>query len=130
MTGGPQVGVYSYASSGADPKTQFVFNVGRFRDPQGQVQFAGKNGTDPTVQDWILSDNRVKAVVRDCQILAMDLLKPHPPSDKPRTEWVSFSFFDHHGKWIAPAVAELVAKDLTSKGFKVAVHHLTLRGKP
>lgn len=129
-----QVGVYSFGDKCAkQPVSQFEFNVSKLRDPAGQKQFSSLSGVAPEVRDWVSADLRVAGIVADCRILANDLLTPKPVSDGIKTEvratskWVSFSFRDIHGKWISPAVAELVADALSKDGFNVTVTHWGLR---
>ena len=129
---GPAVGIYSFgANSSNGPAAQFEFDVTLFRDPTGQKQFNGLNGTDPTVRDWVSSDRRIPAVLDHCTLLAKDLLTPRIKNGhgdgEPISKWISFSFKDYHGKWIAPAVAEKVAERLTGLGFTVLVVHHTLK---
>ena len=123
----PQIGIYSYSKSKNDKKAsgQFDFNVSTIRDPAGQKQFAGLNGTHPEVRDWVAVDKRISIIIADCLILADDLIKPKGVigSEKSACKWLSFSFSDFHGKWTAPAVAESVANALSDEGYLVAVHH-------
>ena len=125
----PEIGIFSYGSSKEASETsgQFEFDVSSLRDPSGQKQFNGFNGVYPNVRDWVGTDRRVPIIIRDCLLLADDLIKPKPQGDskvpKAMSVWLSFSFKDFHGKWIAPAVAELVAERLSKEGFNVAVHH-------
>ena len=107
----PVVGIYSFGSKNSSaPAAQFSFDVSAFRDPTGQKQFEGKDGTDPEVVKWVLCDDRARAVVAHCLLLADDLVKPKVRGDKAeptaQSQWLSFSFKDFHGKWTAPAVAE------------------------
>ena len=128
----PQIGIYSYGTSKQQDYTgQFEFDVSLLRDPAGQKQFLGFNGLYPQVRDWVGVDRRVPIIIRDCQLFADDMALPKPKEgqDKPApiSPYISFAFKDFHGKWIAPAVAELVADVLSKKGFRVAIHH---RGIP
>ena len=120
----PNIGVYS-GSIDNHPQGQFEFNVTGFRDPSGQVQFKSAglaNGIYPDVRDWVGRDRRVPIILRDCRLIAEDLLA-NKSDGKPVSSWLSFSFADHHGRWIAPAIAELVANHLSEAGFNVLVHH-------
>jgi hypothetical protein len=126
----PQIGVYSF---GADaPKqmlAQFEFDVTTFRDPTGQKQFTTfTDGTVPAVRDWVAQDRRIPAVVEQCLMLADDMLQKK--NDKEAiSSWVSIAFKDHHGRWIAPAVAECVADALSDAGYRVSVVHDGLKPK-
>lgn len=124
----PDIGVYSSGSKSpvGVASGQFEFNVSYLRDPAGQKLFVGLNGTYPDVRDWVKEDRRVPVIVKDCLILADDIRKPKTRAggqNGPMSTWLSFSFQDFHGKWVAPAVAELVANALSEAGYNVAVHH-------
>lgn len=124
----PNIGVYSYPKDGHKTVTtgQFEFDVSTFRDPSGQKTFAGLNGLDKYVIEWVGQDRRVAVLIRDCKLLAEDLVRPKLDG-KSICEWFSIAFKDHHGKWIAPAIAEIVADALSNDGFNVAVYHSELR---
>lgn len=124
----PQIGIYSYGNiQPQDFAGQFEFDVSTLRDPAGQQQFKGMNGLYPEVRDWVGSDRRVSIIIKDILLLSDDMAKPKAKEGKstpePISPYVSFSFKDHHGKWISPAIAELVADVLIKEGFRVAVHH-------
>ena len=136
----PTVGIYSFGVKGnITPKCQFTVDVTKFRDPSGQKQFKNLNGIDPEVRDWVGEDARMAGVVENCLLIADDLLKPKAVADgekttvAPASAWLSIAFKDHHGRWAAPAVAELVAEALSKAGFTVATTHYGLKeadGKP
>jgi hypothetical protein len=131
----PTIGIYSYGVKGsARPTAQFDFDVSKWRDPSGQKQFAGRtSGQEPEVRDWAGEDNRTEAVISACLLLANDLVKPHPRGNGttttliPESAWLSFAFHDVHGRWAAPAIAELVADALDKAGYTVAVAHHGLK---
>ena len=131
----PTIGVYSMGSvNGSDRQfSQFQFDVNKLRDPCGQKQFYGMTGRNVEVQTWLKVDERVAAITRECLLLADDLVKPKPREDGTRTEvrpastWLSFAFRDFHGKWIAPAMAEIVAHELSDAGYTVALFHRELK---
>ena len=132
----PVIGVYSFgAKGGKSPVTQFECDVTEWRDPAGQKQFKKVNGTHPDVRGWMKEDKRVQAVINHCLLLADDLVKPKSREVGETTQvealsgWLSFSFKDHHGKWAAPAVAELVARALSNAGYFVGVRHVNLDQK-
>ena len=131
----PSIGVYSYPTKGLSGVTaQFEFDVSGFRDPAGQKQFKGRtklseagslvplNGVDSEVYEWVAKDPRIPAIIGDCRILAEDQIRPKADG-KALSVWLSLSFKDYHGIWIAPAVAELVANALSDDGFNIVVHH-------
>lgn len=126
----PDVGIYSFGvKSKTLPKAQFEFDVTNFRDPSGQKQFRGLCGMDPAVVTWVAQDPKVQAIVDQVRMLVADLRMPITSADgkstSPRSQWISFSFKDYHGKMIAPAVAEYVAATL-DKDLAVMVQHYGL----
>lgn len=127
----PQIGVYSYGSKGikGEISAQFEFDVTQFRDPSGQKQFKGAKGSDPDVRDWVCQDRRLPAILDMCILLAEDLLKPrkHGGTEEVISHWLSLAFKDHHGKWIAPAIAEAVANRLSDANYRVLVVHHDLQ---
>lgn len=128
----PQIGIYSFGlNTVKQPSAQFEFDVSKFRDPVGQKQFNRALGTCPDVRDWVGQDKRVAGVIQMCQLLAEDLVRPHKKADGKEeaiSGWLSISFKDHHGKWISPAIAELVANQLDADGFSVIVLHHEIVG--
>ena len=133
----PQIWIYSYATAAQKSMAgQFEFDVSQFRDPAGQKQFLGRDvcGIDAEVRDWVGQDRRVPALVKECRLLAEDLIRPKQtgitngvPQEKAPCQWLSISFRDHHGKWIAPAIAELVANALSDDGFTITVYHSSVK---
>ncbi len=125
----PNVGIYSYASNGSrNIVGQFEFDVSSFRDPLGQKQFLTKSsGIDPEVRDWVGQDHRVPILIKECRMLAEDLIRHKKDGQAAPSTWLSFSFKDFHGKWISPAVAELVADELSNAGFMVTVYHSAIK---
>jgi len=129
----PTIGVYSLGlksnKGNAKQFAQFEFDVTKFRDPTGQKQFKGKSGLDKEVQAWVREDARVESVVKDCLLLADDLVTVRVKTEGSKTEstaasgWLSFAFRDHHGLWAAPAIAEIVARALSEKGYVVVIMH-------
>lgn len=125
-----EIGIFSSMLKGKARVGQYEFDVSTLRDPSGQVQFALVDGTFPQVRDWVKKDRRVPIIVKDCLLLSDDLMKPKKKNGeviKPLSVWLSFSFVDHHGKWAAPSVAEIVADALSEAGYVVAVHHACLQ---
>lgn len=126
-----RIGLYSFGDKGkVRPSTQFTFDVTKFRDPAGQKQFNGvSNGTHQAVRQWMKEDERVAGIIAHCKLLANDLVKPKTRTNGNRTEiatvsaWLSISFMDHHGRWAAPAITELVADALCDAGYDVVVTH-------
>lgn len=129
----PNIGLYSYGTKGgARPQAQFDIDVSKWRDPGGQIQWRGRaNGTETDVRNWVAEDPRTPALVQMCAILAADLIAEHTMvtdsgvvSKRAESPWMSIAFHDHHGRWAAPAVAEIVADFLDKAGYTVCcVHH-------
>lgn len=125
----PQIGVYSFGTVAQGSTGQFEYDVTQFRDPGGQKQFEGMNGTYPKVKQWMLQDRRVPIIIEDCLLLADDLVRAKQIDSnmtKSVSTWLSFAFKDFHGKWTAPAVAELVADALSDAGYVVVVYHASV----
>lgn len=126
----PNIGIYSFGpATNGQVNGQFEFDVTYFRDPQGQKQFQGKDGLDKDVIAWIRADRRIPILIKECSLLADDLLSPKGEDKKKISTWVSFCFRDPHGKWISPAVAEIIADTLSDAGFNVIVSHQALLKK-
>jgi hypothetical protein len=88
------------------------------RDPANQKVFdpSIKDGRHPDVQKWIREDKRVQAVVDAVKLLAFSHIIAH------KDTFVSIGIHDYHGKWIAPAIGEIVAAEL-DPDFKVSLIH-------
>lgn len=134
----PTIGIVSFgAKTPGAPKCQFEVDVSKLRDPSGQKQFGGRNGSEPPVVKWVSEDPRIAGIVASCRLIAEDLCatRKRTGSDGktvesgPLTHWLSIGFKDYHGRWIAPAVAEYVAAALEGDGFPVSVNHLGLQKK-
>jgi len=126
----PQIGIHSSAVANKGINAQFEYDVAPFRDPAGQKKFAGWNGTFPEVREWMKEDTRVGVVIKECLLLADDLIKPKDLDNKKGesvSNWLSIAFKDHHGQWASPAVAELVADALSLAGYVVVVYHGSLK---
>lgn len=120
----PTLGFYSFGSEtkGTLPMAQFEFDVTKFRDPTGQKQFAGMAGVDPPVVKWVAEDPKVKAVLEQVKLTVADLQSPDS-SGNPRSKWISFSFKDHHGRMIAPAICEYVAAAFEAENLILVAHY-------
>ena len=131
------IGIHSFGekAGGTIPKVQFEFDVTKFRDPGGQKQFSKFNGTTAAVRDWVGEDERAAAIISTCLLLADDQIKLKARNDgtvtriESASQWLSISFRDFHGKWVAPAIAELVANALVKEGYPVTVIHHNLMGE-
>lgn len=117
--------IYTHKTGQSEP-TRYRFDLSNLRDPIGQAHFTGKykDGRAEAVIEWMAKDPKTQAVV---DIIAMYArLHLDPPISESS---ISFSLFDTHGKWIAPAVAILAARKIEALGFNADVHHVILGGR-
>jgi RNase adaptor protein for sRNA GlmZ degradation len=96
------------------------------RDPMSNRGFKQKfaDGRPGEVQKFVAEDPRYDAILDTVKFLAHTQLRSAAATGK----WLTISIRDHHGKWIAPAVGELLADALTRDGYKVHVYHQDLFG--
>lgn len=89
------------------------------RDPIGQKNLTNKygDGRAAEVREWMEEDERVDVIVDELVGLAFAHIK------HARESFMSVAFVDQHGKWIAPAVAEILANAMEVAGFSVHVRH-------
>lgn len=100
----------TYRTQGKTPAaSRYTWDLTNLRDPIGQLDLKHScvDGRDDRVMAWMIQDPKVRAVVDTAALMAATHMKP-PANDSA----VSFAFHDPHGKWIGPAVAELLAKRL------------------
>lgn len=108
------------------PSARYVVDVTGFRDPMGVtfLKETYKDGTDLRVQEWIRRDPRVETVIQSIRLLAHSHLKSN------RESWTSIGFKDHHGVWIAPAVAEMVGRALSELDhYSVYISHRGIQSR-
>lgn len=112
---------YSYSKLGKQPDVRYSFNVNSLRDPIGQshLRQACKDGRAPAVKEWIKMDPRVGAILKTARFIGETDVKAG------QIGYVAMAFVDFHGIWISPAIAELVADEL-SPSFIVSVKHFSL----
>lgn len=96
---------------------RYYFQVANFRDPQSKRGLRLLDGRDEPVKKFVGADPRVK-LIRD-EVLS--LAYTHIRGEK--EAFFSLALEDRHGKWIAPAIGEIVADALDDAGFKVVVVH-------
>jgi hypothetical protein len=128
IVGNGDIGVYSTGRVVKEAvNAQYVINVEGLRDPLSNrgFRFSKEDGRDREVMSFVEDDPRVSAI-RD-EVLLLAHLNFKAPGQT--SAWISFLFKDVHGKWIAPAVAELIADSLIAANYKVSVHHWGLGGK-
>lgn len=114
------INIYSYGkATQTPPVTKYTVNVRNLRDPIGNASLRQvcKDGRAPAVIEWVAEDERVEIIVTELVGLA------HAHIKHGKETYVSIGFVDHHGKWIAPAVAEIVAAAMERAGFSVSVRH-------
>lgn len=114
------VNIISFGKVTAIPPTpKYLIDVSSLRDPSCQFTKTHSDGRSPDIQAWLRLDPRVDIIVREIkQICAVHL-------DSMKESYISIGFHDHHGKWIAPCVAEIVASEITHT---VSVEHKELKG--
>lgn len=116
-----QVNIYSYgrSSPGGAPQAKYTIDVRGLRDPVGNRALKGQceDGRGQAVQEWVADDERVPIIVGELVGLAVAHIK------NGHDTYVSIGISDHHGKWLAPAVAEILASAMETAGFSVSVRH-------
>ena len=122
-----QVGIYSLGQrTDRGQEVQYLLDAARFRDAAGNLGLTSvcTDGRDKRVQVWVKVDPRYPAVLETVEALAVDC--------RTRTQkYLSVGFVDHHGRWTAVALAELVADYLKEKGdYDVHTVHHELGGNP
>lgn len=125
-----ELGIYTYGRlvpREAPPMSQYVIDVAGLRDPLSNRGFKHKysDGRPGEVQDFVREDSRMNAILDTVKLIAHMQLRSMAGDGK----WLSFGIRDHHGKWIAPAVGEILADELSRAGYKVALHHHDVGGQ-
>ena len=124
----PSVILFSFAAKQASaPDTRYRFDVSSCRDPIGQAHLKGTcaDGRDEKVLAWLEKDPKVKAVIETVGFLVgLHMLPPQSEAN------ISIGFHDHHGIWIAPAVAILAGREISrlSLASVSLVHEAIARG--
>lgn len=119
--GQAEVVIYTYGKMTTPlPCVKYYVNVAQYRDPSGQKQLKALDGTALSVQEFMTADKRVPLLVSEIEALA------HLHVRAGKESHITVGLEDHHGKWIAPAIAELVAARLDKVGFRVATVHRAL----
>lgn len=121
--GSADISIYTAKSSRmGNIVAQYRSDLTHFRDPIGQSYLRKEcvDGRDPAVREWISLDPRVDALIHAALMISHDIFKNQ------KGVWASFGFTDHHGRWIAPAVGEIVGNALSEVGYKVCVNHLSV----
>jgi RNase adaptor protein for sRNA GlmZ degradation len=125
--GKAEMGLYTYGRLGkaACPVAQYYIDVSGLRDPSSNRGFRKlyTDGRHGEVQEYLKADPRVDAVFDSIRMIAHLNLRGDNTKDG---KWLSFAIKDHHGVWIAPAVAEIVADRLGNIGYDVTVFHYEL----
>src|SRR5260370_38640208 len=109
------VGLYDFFQDIHTPVPQYEFQLGAFRDPQHK--FKSVDGRSKAVQEWIIDDPRMPALLSTIEMLVFDQVKEQ------KAAWLSIGFRDYHGKWISAALVEIIADRLSARGFDVMVRH-------
>lgn len=125
--GNAQLALYSAGlKTSPQPNSNYIINVADLRDPYSNrgFKFRHEDGRALEVQQFVEEDPRIDAIRQQVAILAHLNFRSGVTSP-----WMSITFRDHHGIWIAPAVTELMADSLSNLGYAVSVHHFGLGGK-
>ncbi len=94
------------------PVCRIRYHLDQVRDPYGQLNFRDNPDTS-TIQEWLLQDDRVRAVIDEVQAMC----KMH--LDKGKESWITFGFCDRRGKFISQPIALMVRDLLVGEGYSV-----------
>lgn len=114
-----QIIIYSLKKDSVKVSLELDIDVSSFRDPLGHKTLTKEfnDGRAMAVRDWIKVDPRIPGLIESILLYTYDKLIHG------KQRQLVIGFRDHHGKWIAPAVAEIVADALDKKAFTVGVLH-------
>jgi hypothetical protein len=118
--GSSQVSIYTYGKvSPVQPGAAYVIDVMGLRDPMSNRGFRQRyeDGRPGEVQDYVKGDPRLQAIIDEVRLLA------YLHVDCEQDKWISIGVRDFHGKWISPAVGELIAEALDNLGYRTYVYH-------
>lgn len=124
-----EVGLYTWGTKIVrqyHPSVNYAINVAGLRDPSSNRGFNKKyaDGRPAEVCEFVKEDSRYEAISDTIQMLTHMHLRGEGRDNR----WLSIGVVDFHGKWIAPAVAELVANELSQAGYRVSLFHYDLKG--
>lgn len=123
-----EIGIYTFGDKVVTtlprPAVNYLIHVAGLRDPMSNRGFSKTytDGRPIVVQDFVKEDPRYEAILDSVRFLA----HVHLRSEARDNKWLSMAIVDHHGKWIAPAVGELVSHALDYSGYKVSLFHFDL----
>ncbi len=121
-----QIGIYTFGDKSHNyvGTCQYYIQVAGLRDPgsSGSIRSQYVDGRAGGVQQYIKEDPRVEAIAQTIRAIAWMHLRSQARDNK----WLSFGLVDHHGRWIAPAVGEIVADQLSQSGYAVSLYHADL----
>jgi hypothetical protein len=121
-----QIGIYTFGQKSHNfvGTCQYYINVAGLRDPgsSGQIRSQYVDGRAGGVQQYIADDVRVKVISEQIRLIAYMHLRSQAADNK----WLSFGLVDYHGRWIAPAIGEIVADNLSDLGYSVSLYHADL----
>lgn len=114
--------IYSMRTVSRTYSPQFSFDVGKFRDPMGNVRLTAQyhDGQPMAIREWIKEDPRMPGILDMCSLIANDRIT------HAHRKFLSIAFRDYHARWISRAVAEVVADSLSGEGYSVGVQHESL----
>lgn len=121
-----ELGIYTFGEKSKNfvGTCQYYIKVSGLRDPgsSGGIRSQFADGRAGGVQQYLKDDPRVQAIIDQVRILAYMHLRSQSRDNK----WLSFALVDHHGKWIAPALGEMMADQLSQIGYSVSLNHADL----
>ncbi len=116
-----EVIIYTYGKlTNYPPSPKYVVNVSEWRNPECNKEVnQNMDGRSPKVLIWMEEEKRVGLLSKAIKNLVNLHLGPM------KEAYFSIGLMDHKGKWIAPAVGEILVRDLSDR-WKVAIKHFEL----
>lgn len=108
--GTAQIGLYACGSADR-VGAMYEFNCFNFRDPMSRDDLRKLTGKDSEVQSFIAKDPKIPALLDHASLLIYDMIKVH------KNPFISLLFRDHHGKWIARGIVELLIISLQEEDY-------------
>lgn len=128
-----EIGIYSFGrltntKDRMPVSAQYFIDVSGLRDPSSNRGFRKlyDDGRAEDIQNYVKDDPRIDAIFDAVRMIAHLNLRSPQTAD---LKWLSIAFRDHHGRWTAPAVAEIIGDRLSNVGYKVSVWHYDLKGE-
>lgn len=119
-----EVSIYTWGKKEAKESyhnPRWIIDVSDWRNPECNAAMRKyPDGRNPEVIKWMEEDPRVGVLSKQLRSISHMMLRSM------KDTWITIGIIDHHGKWTAPAIAEIVANDLASH-FTVGVEHRNLK---